>query len=161
MMILIFSFFLLDFSNKDRKSRNYVWFWYALGASLLTSGYTLGSKYFINENIPLLTRMFYSFFAMGFISGIDLYINRIKLNVSKSNLFFLIGLGITTFLFNVFAQLAFAYAPNPGFVNAFVSISIIPVTFLSVYFFKDELKIQQVLGVTGILVGLVMLTLYS
>ena len=73
----------------------------------------------------------------------------------------LFGLGIFTFLFNISAQLAFEYASNPGFVNAFLAGSIIPTTFLAAYFFKDELNIRKVMGVVGILAGLIILYIYS
>lgn len=167
MMIFVFSFFLLDYSNKNNDKKKFIWFWYALGSSFLTSGYALGSKYFISVDIPLLTRMFYAFLVMGSISAVDLFVSErenlfiSKIKINKVNLIFLIGIGISTFLFNIFAQLAFEYAPNPGFVNAYTSVSIIPVTYLSAYLFKDELKKWKIIGVFGVLAGLILLFLYN
>lgn len=164
LMVMIFSSLILDYSSRDIKDKNNLWFWYALGGGILTSGYALGSKYFISENIPLLTRMFYSFLAMSLVASFDLYINRERLKIkeiNKEKILFLLGLGLVTFLFNIFAQRAFELAPNPGFVNVFIATSLVPVTILSVYFFKDEFNLRKILGIVGVLIGLILLYLYS
>lgn len=164
LMITFSSFLFIDFAKngfKSGKEDNNLWLWFAIGSGILTSGYALSSKFFINENIPLLTRMFYAFFAMSIVQTADLFINKAKIEVKKINLLLLFMLGISTFLFNIFAQLAFEVASNPGFVNAFLAASIIPTTFFAAYFFKDELNKRKILGMLGIFAGLVLLYVYS
>lgn len=160
LIIFIFSFFILDYAHSENKKSN-LWFWYALGGGILTSGYALGSKYFILESVPFLTRMFYAFLAMSFVAGFDLYINRTKIKVTKKRIIFLLSLGLLTFLFNIFAQFAFESAPNPGFVNSFIAISLIPILFLSTYYFKDELSLRKLFGVFGVFLGLILLYIFG
>lgn len=155
------SFLFVDYSKKEVRRDNNFWLWYALGSGILTSGYALSSKFFINENIPLLTRMFYAFLAMSLVQGLDLFFSRTKIKVKKIDWVLFLGLGGSTLFFNIFTQLAFEYAPNPGFVNAFLAGSIIPTTFLAAYYFKDELNFRKIMGVIGMLLGLVLLYIYS
>lgn len=161
LIITFASFLFVDYSKKEIRKNNNLWLWYALVSGVLTSGYALGSKYFINEQIPLLTRMFYAFFIMSVIQLTDLILSKTQLKAKKLDLTLLLALGISTFLFNIFVQLAFEYAPNPGFVNAFLAGSIIPTTFLAAYLFKDELNKRKVSGVIGVLIGLIILYIYG
>lgn len=161
LIITMASFLFVDYRKKELKKDSNLWIWYAIGSGVLTSGYALSSKFFINENIPLLTRMFYAFFAMSIVQTADLFISKTKIDVKKINIFFLFMLGISTFLFNIFAQLAFESAPNPGFVNAFLAASIVPTTFFAAFIFKDELSRNKIFGVLGILAGLILLYIYS
>lgn len=161
LVITFSSFLFVDYSKKEIHKSNNLWLWYALVSGVLTSGYALGSKFFINQNIPLLTRMFYAFFMMSFVQVGDLIVSKTKIQFKRFDLILFLGLGVSIFLFNIFAQLAFENAPNPGFVNAFLAASIIPTTFLAAYFFKDELNKRKVLGALGVLAGLSLLYLYS
>lgn len=159
--LIVFMFLLLlpDYSSSKGEKTNQ-WFWFALIGGILTSGYALGSKYFILENISFLTRMFYSFLAMSLVAGFDLYINRVKIKkikISSEQIIFLLCSGLSTFLFNIFAQFAFEFAPNPGFVNSFIAASLVPTIFLSAYYFKDELNLKKVIGVVGVFLGLILL----
>ncbi|GEM_PF-1796877 len=161
LIITAASFLFVDLRKKEIRKNNNLWIWYAVGAGVLTSGYALSSKFFINENIPLVTRMFYAFLAMSIMQTADLFISKTKIDIKKADFASLFILGISTFIFNVFAQLAFEFAPNPGFVNAFLAAAIVPTTFFAAYFFKDELNKKKILGVLGILAGLILLYIYS
>lgn len=153
LIIFFFSLLILDFSNKSSHSKN-VWFWYALLAGVLTSGYALSSKYFINEGIPILTRLFYAFAAMAFVQGLNLVIKKPKVNLFKIDYVLLFIIGVSTFIFDIFAQIGFQYAPNPGYVNAILTTSIVPTTFFSAVFFKDELNLKKIIGLIGVMIGL-------
>lgn len=164
LIVTLSSFLLVDYSKEGSAAtpeRKNLWLWFAIGSGILTSGYALSSKFFINENIPLLTRMFYSFLAMSIVQSTDLFISKTKIEAKKINLFLFLMLGISTFLFNIFAQLAFEVAPNPGFVNAFLAASILPTTFFAGYFFKDEFNKRKILGMLGIFAGLILLYIYT
>lgn len=155
------SFLFVNYKKEDIRRNSNLWFWYAIGAGILTSGYALSSKFFIDVNIPLVTRMFYAFLAMSIVQTADLFISKTKIEIKKINLLLLFTLGVSTFIFNIFAQLAFEFAPNPGFVNAFLAASIVPTTLFAAYFFKDELNRRKMMGVLGILIGLILLYIYS
>lgn len=161
LIITFASFLFADYRKKEIRENKNLWIWYAIGSGILTSGYALSSKFFINENIPLLTRMFYAFFAMSVVQVADLFISKTKIEIKKMNLFLLFALGVSTFVFNVSVQLAFEFAPNPGFVNAFLAASIVPTTLFAVLFFKDEVSRNKIFGVLGILAGLILLYIYS
>lgn len=161
LIITAASFLFVDFEKKEIRKNNNLWLWYAIGAGVLTSGYALSSMFFINENIPLVTRMFYAFLAMSVVQGLDLVASRTKIEIKKTGWLLLLMLGVSTFLFNVFVQLAFEFAPNPGFVNSLLAVTIVPTTLFAVYFFNDELNIRKLAGAGGILIGLILLYLYS
>jgi len=155
LFIIVFSALIFDKKSRvQEKTSKISWYWYALIGGVLVSGYTLSSKYFIMQDISLLARLFYSFGAMTIAQIIYLLWSKPKLSLNVFDGSLLIISGIVTLVFNIFFQLGLQFAPNPGFMNAVNSSSVVPVTLLSAYLYKDELSLKKIIGILGVFGGL-------
>ncbi|NMB56792.1 EamA family transporter [Candidatus Beckwithbacteria bacterium] len=114
----------------------------------------LVSKYFINQGIPIPVFLFYSYLFVAFYTLVEIKLKKIEIKIECKNWLILIFIGIFSMLFNLFMQIGYKFAPNPGYINAINAVSISLITLLSAYFYKDELTLQKIIGVVGVIVGL-------
>ena len=84
---------------------------------------------------------------------------KTKLALSKNQFLILLGIGVSAALFNLFMQEGYKYAPNPGYVAAINTSSIMSLTVLSALIFKDSLSLKKVAGILGVIVGLLIIIL--
>jgi len=138
------------------------WFPLALVSFFCWGFLAMSSKYLLNNGMPVLERLIFSMSIVSLIIGGDIWRGKHNLNaLSKIQILYLLGMGLTAASFNYFTQLAFTTAPNIGYVNAINTASIAIVTILSAVFFKDELTWRKFIGVLGVCGGLVLLVLGS
>jgi len=143
--------------NKTIKNNNTGWLIYAFGAFFAWGGLALASKYWLNIGIPITSRLFYLSMMVSAMIGSEIIITKQSLKLNKISLLFILGIGILAMFFNLFMQIGYQYASNPGYINAVNASSISLVTLLAAFFFKDELNLQKIIGVLGVTGGLILL----
>jgi drug/metabolite transporter (DMT)-like permease len=143
-------------SAQDRKT-NINWLIFALGAFFAWGGLALISKYWLNIGIPIATRLFYLSTFVSAMILVEIFGKHQNLKISRHYWFLIIFIGILSMFFNLFMQIGYQYAPNPGYINAVNASSISLLTLLAAYFFKDELSLRKIAGVLGVTAGLVLL----
>jgi drug/metabolite transporter (DMT)-like permease len=82
---------------------------------------------------------------------------KISLQFNRAQWITILGIGFSAWFFNLFMQFGYQGAPNPGYVSAINTSSIMTVTLLSSVFFKDHLSLQKIIGILGVIVGLVVI----
>jgi drug/metabolite transporter (DMT)-like permease len=156
-IILFSAVIILADKKKEKEVHSLRWFWLALGSFFCFGGLALMSKYLLNQGVSVSARLFYVFLFVSFILLAEMKMRKEKIGFVFQNLPILFGIGVSGMLFNIFMQLGFQTAPNPGFVNAVNASSIVLVTLLSAYLFGDELNGKKLIGVIGVTVGLLLL----
>lgn len=159
-LIVCFSALIILADKRKKKEVHHIkWFWLALGAFFCWGGWALVSKFLQLEGVGVGARLFYLFFFVSIVLGLEgVYRKQIQIT-SRSRFKYLLGIGFFSFLFNVCMQLGFQFSPNPGFVNAANAASITLVTLLSAWLFNDDLNKAKLLGVFGVTAGLLFLFL--
>lgn len=148
---------ILADKKKEKEVHTFRWFWLALGAFFCWGGLALMSKYLLNQGVSVAARLFYAFFFVSLILLAEIKIRKEEIGSVRQHLPLLLTMGFFGTLFNLFMQIAFQTAPNPGFVNAVNASSIVLVTLLSAFIFGDELNGKKLLGVMGVTAGLLFL----
>jgi drug/metabolite transporter (DMT)-like permease len=147
--------------NKGGSSnrRGILWLIYAFGAFFCWGFLALISKYLIGQGVSIVIFLTYlSLFVSLIILG-EIFVKRTKFDLSGQQNWLLVAIGIGGAFFNLFMQLGYKTAPNPGYINAVNASSISMVTLLAAWLFKDELTLRKIIGVTGVTVGLILLFL--
>ena len=149
---------MISISKATKHPTNHTrWVLYSLGAFLCWAGLALISKYFINIGVEIIIRLLYLAVVVTGLIFVETRVKKISLKTANSQLGLLIGIGIMSMLFNLFMQLGYQTAPNPGYINALNASSISLLTLLSAYFYKDELTTQKIIGVFGVTAGMILL----
>jgi drug/metabolite transporter (DMT)-like permease len=158
-VIILFSGTIMLDKGKVRKVKGRGWLFYSILAFVLFGNLALFSKYMQIQGMNPVTLIFYVVLFFGLIGGAELYRLRKIINFKLTGTVWgwLICIGICAGIFNMAMQLAYASAPNIGYVNIINASSIAAITLLSAYFFKDKLSIEKVIGVMGVIVGLILL----
>lgn len=161
LLILVFIFILSDLNQEKIltvKNSN-KWIYFSFGAHLCLAYGSLISKYFLNIGLEPTVYLFYIFLLVSVFSAYQARQFLFKASIIKFNWGILLILGLSATGFKYFAQLGYKYAPNPGYVAAFNTASIMGVTILSKFLFNDELSKKKIVGVFGVIIGLLMLVL--
>ena len=155
--IVLFSA-LIMISKSKKQVTNKQWILYAFGAFFGWGFLALVSKYLLNQGVDIII---YSFYIGVFVSIMiisEMIRQKIALTKIKTNeAVILMAIGLSAFFLNLFMQIGFLLAPNIGYINAVNASSISMVSFLSAYFFKDELTLRKIIGVAGVTAGLILL----
>lgn len=120
---------------------------------------SLTSKYLLNIGLGIYPRLIYNMIVVSVLIIVEIWRFKKFVIPSKLQLILLILIGIGSASFNYFMQVAFASAPNIGYVNAINAGSISVVTLGSAILFKDELTIRKLIGVIVASIGLVALVI--
>jgi drug/metabolite transporter (DMT)-like permease len=155
LVIVGFSAFM-SLGEKTKKSES-KWIVFSLFAHLAFAFGSLISKQFLNMGLEPYTYLFYINVLVAILNLIESYHKKTVFKFSLKQIGLLFGMGVASVCFNLFMQYAYKYAPNPGYVVAFNTSSIMSVALLSAVLFKDTLSKQKMIGVVGILVGLLVL----
>ncbi len=144
-------------ASTQHQETNINWLIFALGAFFAWGGLALISKYWLNIGIPVATRLFYLSTFVSIMILIEIFGKHQSLKISNRHWLLILLIGTLSMFFNLFMQVGYQYAPNPGYINAVNASSISLLTLLAAYFFKDELSLRKIAGVLGVTVGLVLL----
>lgn len=129
-----------------------------MGAFFCWGLLALSSKYLLNLGVPILTRLIYSMLIATILILGEIKFKKVNIfDITKSQLFTLIMIGLFGSSFAYFMQVGFNLAPNVGYVNAANAASISLLTLMSSLFFKDELTIKKLIGIVGVTIGLIFL----
>ncbi|MCA9328408.1 EamA family transporter [Candidatus Saccharibacteria bacterium] len=152
------SYFVIVDKNNSKKSGTRLstapWVSNTLIAFFCYGGNSLSSKYLLNGGMPISMRLFFP----GLVATI-LYLPAALRGIRKIGiknrkpLFVLFIIALGSVLFNASTQVAFAQAPNIGYVNAANASSTAVLAFTSVYIFRDPLPRRKLMGVIGVVIG--------
>lgn len=157
LIILLFTV-LISIDSKSKKSKN-SWILFSLLAHLSFAFGSLMSKYFLNIGLQPYQYLFYITLFVGILNLIETKKRNISFKLSKQNWITIILIGLFSIGFNLSMQFAYRIAPNLGYVVAINTSSIMSLTLLSSVIFKDSLSKQKVVGIIGVMIGLLILTL--
>lgn len=159
-VIVLFSALITINKDKSKTTSNTLWLPYTMGAFFCWSFLALSSKYLLNVGVPILSRLILSFVVVTILIIGEIIYKKVEWkSVTKNQLITLLLIGIFGSSFNYFMQVGFNLAPNVGFINATNAASISLLTLMSAFFFKDELTVKKMVGVSGVTVGLLLLFL--
>lgn len=155
LLILIFAGFI-SLGEKTKESQ-FKWVVFSLLAHLCFAFGSLMSKQFLRMGLEPYTYLFY---ISGFVAVVNFLQSKrrqVQFDFSQKRWLILLVIGLSSLGFNLSMQFAYKLAPNPGYVVAFNTSSIMSVAVLSALIFKDKLSKQKLLGVLGVLAGLLVL----
>lgn len=158
-ILIIVGFSALVTISKERKKSETKWVIFSLGAHLCFAYGSLISKHFLNIGLQPYTYLFYITLIVSLLNISESKAKKISLSLPKKHWFILGGIGLSAALFNLFMQQGYKFAPNPGYVAAINASSIMSLTLLSAYIFKDSLSVKRVIGIVGVTVGLFIIIL--
>ncbi len=156
--ILFFSI-LISASPKNKIGQDKKWIYFSLLANLCYTFGSLISKYFLNIGLEPFVYLFYINLFVAILNIFNFRNQKIKNILSKKQVFLVILIGIFGTAFSFSQQIAYRFAPNIGYVSAINVSSVMSVTFLSSFFFKDDLSRSKVVGIVGVLASLFFLVL--
>lgn len=156
-ILTIVGFSALISMGKERKGTEGNWVLFSLGAHLCFAFGALISKYFLNIGLQPYAYLFYITLIVSLLNFLESKGKRISFSLSKYQWLILLGIGVSAAFFNLFMQFGFAYAPNPGYVAAINTSSIMSLTILSAALFKDSLSAQKLIGIFGVFAGLLVI----
>lgn len=158
-IILFSALIILSEKRQEKQVASMRWVWLAFGAFFCWGGLALVSKYLLSEGVSVAARLLYMHVFVTLILYLEMYWRKLPLLLSRPELKIMLPIGVGGFCFNLFMQLGFQFAPNPGFVNAANAASISLVAILAALFFKDELNGKKLFGIIGVTVGMLFLFL--
>jgi len=156
-LIVIFSALIMLSKKEKNKKSDFKWIIYSFGSFFCWGFLALMSKYILDLGISPFVYLFYLMGMVSIIILIETYLKKTITKIKNYDWKNLILIGIMSMIFNLFMQLGYQTAPNPGYINAVNAASIAGVTILSAYFFKDEFNFKKLIGVIGVIVGLFIL----
>lgn len=147
---------------------NKLWIVFSVIAGLAIGSATILNKILLNKQMSVLPIVFYKYiFALCFIVFImflTLTKNELKqvITLNTQQLFLLIFSGFISSIIFVFSLKALEDTPNPGFSSSIISsFSIILVLFYSILFLNGDYNIYTIFGIILIILGSVLVKLYS
>ncbi|NCN03615.1 MAG: EamA family transporter [Candidatus Pacebacteria bacterium] len=155
---ILFFVGIISLSGKTHQSES-KWVLFSILAHLCFAFGSLMSKQFLNMGLQPYTYLFYITSFVSILNLIEAKRKKVKINLSKNHWILIIIIGLANVGFNTFMQFGYKLAPNPGYVVAINTASIMSLTIFSALIFKDELSKQKVVGVLGVLVGLLIIAL--
>lgn len=158
--IIVFSGLVVhDPGNKNLIS-SHKWFFYTLIAFFSWGILAIVLKHVIDLGIHPVVALFYLMFSVTVCSLLEVgYTFHFPRKVTLQKTLYFILLGCASTLLNLSIVWWYEYAPNPGYINAANAGSIALVTVLSHLLYRDELRIQKLVWVVGVTIGLILLFL--
>jgi uncharacterized membrane protein len=158
LMIVGFSILILVTPKDTKKVKNEKWVMLSFGAFFAWGMLSLSSKYLFNYGLATLAFLIYLYAIVTIcIVALDkVKVSQVK-ELSNQGKLILLGIGMSSTLFNLGQFQAIKLAPNVGYVNAINAASISMVTIFAVLLFKDELTIKKAIGIFGVTIGLILL----
>lgn len=153
-ILIIVGFSALVSISKEKRKSETKWILFSLGAHLCFAYGSLISKHFLNIGLQPYTYLFHITLIVSLLNIYESKARKLSLSLSRKQWFILGGIGISAALFNLFMQQGYKYAPNPGYVAAINTSSIMSLTLLSAYIFKDSLSVKEIIGIIGVTAGL-------
>lgn len=157
-LIVIFSA-VISIEKKSHHTAGQWWLLSAIGAFFCFAFLALVSSFILKQGVGVFVYLFYLFLFVTLCILGEMFLRRKGEPIKKSTFVTLGIIGIMSMFFNLFTQLGYKVAPNPGFINAVNTASIMFVTLLTSFFFKDELSLRKIIGIIGITIGLLLLFL--
>lgn len=133
------------------------WVPLAIGSFFCFGFLSLLAKHLISGGMPTIVFLGYLFSVTMICIVVELAYKRVRFQVVSRHIRPFLLIGIVNVGFQFFNFYAVSLAPNVGFVNATNTASIGAVTVLSVILFKDELTKQKLIGISGAILGLLLL----
>jgi drug/metabolite transporter (DMT)-like permease len=158
LFILFFSM-IIAISTEEKKIRNFKWIYFSLLTNICLAFGSLISKHFLNLGMQPFVYLFYINIFVATLNFFDFKKQKISLKLSKKQISLAIFIGIFSMAFNFSMQLAYRIAPNIGYVSAINISSIMSVTLLSGFIFKDDLSKLKIAGILGVLISLFFLVI--
>lgn len=155
LLIILFAG-VISISGKKKEAQG-KWILFSLGAHLCFAFGSLMSKHFLNLGWSPYLYLFYITLTVSLLSIFEAKKKKVSLKLNKKQLMLILIIGLASVFFNLFMQFAYGSAPNPGYVVAINTSSILALTLLSAYLYKDDLSRQKLIGVLGVTVGLLLL----
>lgn len=156
-IVLIIAFVaVISIEGKVGKSQP-KWIWFSLLAHLAFASGSLFSKQFLNMGLQPVVYLFYINVFVTILNIAEARYKKKRFEFTKNQMLLLAGIGMGSAGFNLAMQYAYKFAPNPGYVVAFNTASIMSVTVLSALLFKDNLTKKKMVGVLGVLIGLLVI----
>lgn len=147
---------------------NKLWIVFSVIAGLAIGSATILNKILLNKQMSVLPIVFYKYiFALCFVVFImflTLTKNELKqvVTLNTQQLFLLIFSGFISSIIFVFSLKSLEDTPNPGFSSSIISsFSIILVLFYSILFLNGDYNIYTIFGIILIILGSVLVKLYS
>jgi len=149
---------IISLSGKTHKSES-KWVLFSILAHLCFAFGSLMSKQFLNMGLQPYTYLFYITSFVSVLNLIEAKRKKVKIKLNRNQIILILIIGLASVGFNTFMQFGYKLAPNPGYVVAINTASIMSLTIFSALIFKDELSKQKIVGVLGVLFGLLILAL--
>ena len=134
------------------------WILYSLISVVSISIMTLLFKHLLNSGINPEIINFY-FFLISTVAFLGFLVAKSSnFNIPKSSIPIFVILGLLALSYNYFDLLAIKIAPNPGYVEAILTMKIIIITLLSFLLFKSDLNMTKAIGIGLCILGTFLLT---
>lgn len=160
--IIVASSALIMINPKEsHKARSATWVPLAIGSFFCWAFLSLTGKHLTSQGMPTIVFLTYLFIVSNICILIEMKIKEVDFGIVAKKFWPFALIGVTAAGFNFFNFYSIHIAPNVGYVNAANTASIGAVTILSVPLFKDELTRKKLVGVTGVIVGLLLLFLWK
>jgi drug/metabolite transporter (DMT)-like permease len=143
------------------KAKSAAWVPLAIGSFICWAFLSLMAKHLESDGMPTIVFLTYLFIVANICILIEMKIKHVDFGIIPRKLWPFVLIGIAATGFNFFNFYAIHIAPNVGYVNATNTASIGAVTILSVLLFKDELTMQKLSGIAGVICGLLLLFLWK
>lgn len=156
-IVLLFMAFIIIEKQNNQKKEQSPWLIYTFLAFFGFGFLSLTITYLGRQGIESTVINFYICLIVSIISIIQISIKKVKIRIDKNNIYIMFGIGICSAMFNFCLTYGYQIAPNPGFISASNAASIAILTILYKIFFNDKLSKQKIIGVTGVLIGLIIL----
>ncbi len=156
-ILVILAFAALISISKEKKESQSKWVWFSLGAHLCFAYGSLISKQFLNLGLEAYQYLFYIFMIVSGLNFLESQKKNVDVFSAEKDWLLLLGIGVSSALFNLFMQLGYKTASNPGYVAAINTSSIMSVSLFSTWLFDDKLSMRKMVGIVGVSVGLLLM----
>lgn len=136
-----------------------MWLFYALLAMVCATGATFAIKQLLLWQIdPLWVMMIMLLLSLLLYSG-HLAITQTEITLNRSMIPFFLLAAFGFYAGNLYGAKSLQVAPNPGYTVAILSLQIVLVTIVSVFWFDSTISLSKVVGILFMLIGGLLLAL--
>ncbi len=137
------------------------WIILSVFSAFCLAALTLLTKGILSKGVVPEVLNFWLFATSSIGFGFLAYFRGLCFQVPHSTVYLFVALLVVVLGYNDFLVRAFAEAPNPGYVQGVVSLSMILVLILSVFFFGSALTFSKVVGMVLVLAGIFILCFWN
>src|SRR3989344_8443390 len=123
-LIVIFSALIMISKENKKKVEGKKWLLYSFGAYFAWGFLALMSKYLLDQGINVMVYLFYLTLFVSVMILSEIKLKKVKINLKPNLLKILFLIGLFSMSFNLFMQVGYKVAPNPGYINAVNASSI-------------------------------------